>query len=545
MSASSSSLLCFGAVQVLLFLLLPWTPAVLCESTSIAPWRLQQQQQQHSHEPLSEYPKPKLQQQQELKRSTITMPSPSSSLLVVLRGGAAPSSKGSVKYLHSKAARTPSSRLKTPIGTSKGGGVTPASSDGGAPIPYMIFNLVKSIVGAGVLGLPAGVAAFGSTKLALVPSIALISVIGMLSAYCFSLIGRICAYTSSVSYRQAWERSVSSKSSWIPALACFMVTSCSVLAYSMILSDTIPTLLSAFTPYTVSRTQALLGVTFVALLPLCLMKSLKALGPFSLVGIIGMIYTSLAMALRYFDGSYREGGQFLETLSANLAPNFAEASSTKLMDLITNPKIFILVSMLSTAYMAHYNASKFYWELQNNTLKRYQTVVGTSFGISLLLFVAVAFFGFATFGTNCAGLVLQNYSTSDSLMSLSRIAVALSILFSYPLAFVGVRDGILDLIQVPQSKRSNKLLNVVTVVLLSTITSLAYVLKDLRTLLAFNGATWGNAVIYLLPTYMFVSCVKTKLPERKELQAEIPWVIATGVIGLCMGIVGTVLAIQG
>jgi hypothetical protein len=158
--------------------------------------------------------------------------------------------------------------------------------------------------------------------------------------------------------------------------------------------------------------------------------------------------------------------------------------------------------------------------------------------------VAVASFGFATFGTNCAGLVLQNYSTNDTLMSLSRIAVALSILFSYPLAFVGVREGVLDLIQVPQSKRSNKLLNAVTVVLLSVITSMAYVLKDLRKLLAFNGATWGNAVIYLLPTYMFVSCVKTKLPKRQELQAEVPWVIATGIIGMIFGISGTVLAIQ-
>ena len=129
-------------------------------------------------------------------------------------------------------------------------------------------------------------------------------------------------------------------------------------------------------------------------------------------------------------------------------------------------------------------------------------------------------------------------------MSLSRIAVALSILFSYPLAFVGVREGLLDLMQVPQSKRSNKLLNAVTVVLLSIITSMAYVLKDLRKLLAFNGATWGNAVIYLLPTYMFVSCVKTKLPKRQELQAEVPWVIATGVTGLIMGIIGTMLAFQ-
>ncbi len=259
------------------------------------------------------------------------------------RGGA---SIGKGKYYVKKSGNPPSPRIAVPTPTSL------KQSTDGASIPNMIFNLVKSIVGAGVLGLPAGVATFGSTNLALVPSIILIGIIGMLSGYCFSLIGRICAYTSSVSYRQAWDRSVSAKSSWIPALACFMVTSCSVLAYSMILSDTIPTLMRAFTPYTgVTRTQALLGVTAVALLPLCLMKSLKALAPFSLVGIIGMVYTSLAMAWRYWDGSYREGGRFFLTLPASLAPKFAVRGSSNLMDLLLNPKIFILVSMLSTAYM--------------------------------------------------------------------------------------------------------------------------------------------------------------------------------------------------
>lgn len=422
---------------------------------------------------------------------------------------------------------------------------TATTNTDGASIPSMIFSLVKSIVGAGVLGLPAGVATFGSTNLALLPAVVLIATIGSLSAYCFSLIGRVCAYTSSHSYRQAWERSVGPSTGWIPALACVMVTSCSVLAYSMILSDTLPSLVRSFTVYTITRTQALLGITVVALLPLCLMKSLKALGPFSLIGIIGMLYTSVAMAWRFLDGSYAPGGKFASFVSADLAPAFGDVGSVTLLGVLTNPKIFLLISMLSTAYMAHYNAPKFYWELNHNTLSRYQSVVNISFGIALLLFVTVASFGFATFGTNCAGLVLKNYSTQDTLMSLSRVAVAVSILFSYPLAFGGVRDGILDLVQIPRSKRTDPLLNGLTLALLTLITGMAYSLNNLSKLLAFNGATWGNAVIYLLPTYMFIQCAhKMELNNCNDLKKEVPWVIGTGIIGLLMGILGTVLALQ-
>jgi amino acid permease len=305
----------------------------------------------------------------------------------------------------------------------------------------------------------------------------------------------------------------------------------------MILSDTLPSLASSFLGYTITRTQALLGVTLVALLPLCLMKSLKALAPFSLVGIIGMIYTSCAMALRFFDQSYGPGGRFLETLGEELAPQFAEPQTLK--GLVFNSNIFLLVSMLSTAFMSHYNAHKFYWELENNTLPRYQLVVNVSFAISMLLFIAVGSFGFATFGKSCSGVVLNNYSTKDELMSLSRIAVALSLLFSYPLAFVGVREGILDLLQV--DKRSDRLLNNVTVGLLAVITMFAYKLRDLRKLLAFSGATWGNAVIYLMPTYMFVQCANKLNPELKP---EVPRAVITGILGLIMGIIGTVKAIE-
>jgi hypothetical protein len=64
----------------------------------------------------------------------------------------------------------------------------------------------------------------------------------------------------------------------------------------------------------------------------------------------------------------------------------------------------------------------------------------------------------------------------------------------------------------------------------------------LRKVLAFGGATWGNAVIYLIPTFMFVQCAKKKLVPG--LEAEVPWVIITGVLGLTMGIIGTYRAIQ-
>ena len=93
---------------------------------------------------------------------------------------------------------------------------TSTTGGGTATIPNEIFNLVKSIVGAGVLSLPAGIAAFGNAPSAVLPAVALIFIIGGFSAYGFSLIGRVCSFTGGQSYRGAWSGSVGDETSWIP-----------------------------------------------------------------------------------------------------------------------------------------------------------------------------------------------------------------------------------------------------------------------------------------------------------------------------------------
>jgi len=94
-----------------------------------------------------------------------------------------------------------------------------------------------------------------------------------------------------------------------------------------------------------------------------------------------------------------------------------------------SPKALILACMLSNAYIAHFNAPKFLKELKNNTMARFHQVIGWSFGASILLYAGIAALGFLTFGVASNGLILNNYSNKDTLMSVARIAVAISVTF--------------------------------------------------------------------------------------------------------------------
>jgi len=409
------------------------------------------------------------------------------------------------------------------------------SNDGDATVTQLIFNLVKGIVGAGVLSLPAGIAAFSNAPGGVIPAVSLIAIIGGLSAYTFALIGRCCAYTNTKSYREAWEATVSKSSSWLPAAAVTFKTCTACLAYSMILGDTFVSLLSTV-GIASAKIPVTLGLTSTVLLPLCLMKNLSSLAPFSLVGSLGMIYTAVAMVIRFTGKAYTATGAFGADNVVGLQPKFGAVGAQGAL----TPSVAIFVSMLSTAFMAHFNAPKFYNELKDKTLPKYYKVVSTSFAISISIFASIASIGFLTFGANSSGLILNNYSTTDGMMNLSRIAVAISLVFSYPLAFVGARDGVLDLLKM---KGTDKTQNVLTIALLAVITGAALVIPDVSFVMALAGATVGNGVIYVFPALMFREAIKKKADATKGEKREVKLALGSAVAGIFMGLIGTKMAL--
>jgi hypothetical protein len=116
----------------------------------------------------------------------------------------------------------------------------------------------------------------------------------------------------------------------------------------MILADTGKALAETAGVLT-TRTTALLSITSFVLLPLCWLKNLSSLAPFSLIGSLGMVYTALAMGIRYFTKAYAvPGGKFL------VEKQFQPAFGVKGASSVLQPSSFILICMLSTAYMAHF-----------------------------------------------------------------------------------------------------------------------------------------------------------------------------------------------
>lgn len=185
-------------------------------------------------------------------------------------------------------------------------------------------------------------------------------------------------------------------------------------------------------------------------------------------------------------------------------------------------------------------APKYYFELKDHTTGKFNIVINASFITAAITYVCMSSLGFLTFGENCAGFILDNYSYRDPLATLSRFGVALSVIFAYPLLFQGGRDGLWDLLG--QTSASGTKRRLTTILLLTTITLLAIFVNDLTFVLSFGGATLSSAIIYIFPPLMFQSlvlnctCLRTYRTNWEVRESEaMMWV--GGLLGLCGAVV--------
>ena len=92
--------------------------------------------------------------------------------------------------------------------------------------------------------------------------------------------------------------------------------------------------------------------------------------------------------------------------------------------------------------------------------------------------------------------------------------------------------------------RSNGTQNKLTVVLLSLVTAMALKLKDVSFVLAFAGATLGNALIYVYPALMFRGAVNKMKDASSGLKNEVNFALGAAGMGIGFGIIGAKMALK-
>ena len=75
------------------------------------------------------------------------------------------------------------------------------------------------------------------------------------------------------------------------------------------------------------------------------------------------------------------------------------------------------------------------------------------------------------------------------------------------------------MLKVPKEERTDAKLNNFTFIIIGVVTAVALKITDLSFLMAFGGATLGNALIYVYPAVMLKSAVKNMGEDATTAQS--------------------------
>jgi amino acid permease len=450
---------------------------------------------------------------------------------------------------------------------------TTASVTSFALVAGVTFNVVKAMLGTGMLALPMGVATISNYQSALLPASLLMVTLALLSAYTFALYGRLAHALQQqqpppLTLGEIWrtlgkQNGEKRDTSAIISFTNFMFCFGCCLSISQILGDTFSSLARGLmmmsgtsttgrtagsffflrpAAWLVSRPAAILVVTTAFLLPLCRLKSLAALAPFSIVVVMGALTTVGFLGYRcpavFPQSPYAAGGVWAVAASA---PGATAPFGT--YSRIVSLAPLSLVSMSCIALMAHFSAIDFYQALvpapavpPNNknlppsepgtggaeassssssssslVLRNYMAMATVSFAVTAVISILAMTFGFLTFGAASTGNILNNYHVNDGGAIVSRLLCGISLIGSFPMVMRPCQSSALGLFRLPPTDRNNVRM---TTTLLAVVTTLALTVQNVGFVISLNGAIMGTSLVYTIPCLLFLKLTSQNKPAR-------------------------------
>ncbi|CAK9254071.1 unnamed protein product [Sphagnum jensenii] len=350
-----------------------------------------------------------------------------------------------------------------------------------------IVNLAKNAVGAGVFSIHSRVA----TNTGVLPiSKVCVLVYGMAlwATYNFYTIGETCRITQTKTYSDAWAKAVSEKSRWIAQAVVIIAPIVGCTANIIVLSDILKLLFKTVgLPLSVwaNRNMVIAILSTFILYPLCIQSNLNGLKFVSVLGLTGHISAVIALLVRSFQKSYSPGGAFYSSLLALPVTNSG-------------------------------SAPRYYAELEGKESQSQQRLLlpFSSYMTAATIYVATIVASLALFGSRAPVFALNGFATCDPLGTASRVCFGISVLASYPLMFLSMRNWFVSLAQ----KYSPKLGEVkkVTVLLLAAISFFACLCTDIGVVGSIAGGLLGNSMMFVLPPIMYMRALYKQLINKSD-----------------------------
>ena len=295
--------------------------------------------------------------------------------------------------------------------------------EGTSSLFVTILNMIKLMIGSGMLSLPWAFAHVG-----LFPGIiaaifcATFDFIAAMFLIYSSEITQIFEYSALLrTLGKVWE--------YAGAITLLYVVSGSLVGYLILIGDFVNDALiqlgipSDFIP--AQRQIIIILATCFILTPLVLCKNLSSLRYSSFIGIFAIFYCVILLIVTTITHISDE----------TFILGTAYSSQSEFEYFNWNINIFIMTNVCTQAYVCHYSVQRVYLDLKDRTIKRMWIANGISYLTVCCIYLIFGICGYTLYGSKCPSDVLIAFVGGTDVV-IARLAMTFSVCGTYPLAFV-------------------------------------------------------------------------------------------------------------
>uniref|UniRef100_A0A803NRW0 Amino acid transporter transmembrane domain-containing protein n=2 Tax=Cannabis sativa TaxID=3483 RepID=A0A803NRW0_CANSA len=424
---------------------------------------------------------------------------------------------------------SPASDVHAPLLSPHGHpGVNPASVSGA------VFNIATSIIGAGIMSIPATLKVLG-----IIPAFALIVIVGVLVEMSVEFLMRFTHSGESITYAGVMKESFGRVGS-VATQVCVMITNLGCLImYLIIIADVLSGSQHGETihfgvlqewfgsHWWNSREFALLVTVIVVLFPLVLLKRVESLKFSSFISVLlAVIFVGICSVMAII--ALVQG----KTKNPRLVPQLDE--QTSFFDLFT------AVPVIVTAFTFHFNVHPIGFELGKPS--DMISAVRVSLVLCAAIYFAIGLSGYLLFGDSIMSDILVNFDKSSDtatgalLNDVVRLSYALHLMLVFPLLNFSLRSNIDEFLfpKKPLLASDTKRFVALTILLLVFSYLAAIAFPNIWYLFQFVGSTSAVCLAFIFPGAIALRDVNGISTKKDRLLARIMIVLAvvTSVIAI-------------
>ncbi|XP_022721170.1 amino acid transporter AVT6E-like [Durio zibethinus] len=414
----------------------------------------------------------------------------------------------------------------------------------GSGISGAVFNLTTSIIGAGIMALPATMKVLG-----IVLGVVLIILMGILSEISVEMWVRFAVSCKARSYGEVVQVAMG-RTARVLSEICIIVNNAGVLVvYLIIMGDVMSGSvrhLGVFDQWLGHgfwdhRKLLILVVMVVFLFPLCALDRIDSLSMTSAASVVlAVVFVVVCFAVAFI--KLIEG----KIEAPRMSPDFG--SKMAILDLL------VVIPIMSNAYVCHFNVQPIYNELEGPSPRKMNRVGRITTVLCVLVYASTAVSGYLLFGKDTEADVLTNFDKdlgirfSTALNYIVRVGYILHLVLVFPVIHFSLRQTVDTLVfegSAPLTESRKRSL-ALTVILLVLIYFGSTMIPNIWTAFKFTGATTAVSLGFTFPALIALRISQQEVGlSLSRVKKFLSWLmLILAVIVSIAGIIGNIYTLQ-